>query len=55
MTRCALFCEIPGVAPGPHAFFGKDRRGVFNDEGAVIDIDSATDAAVAEAVLGKHP
>lgn len=54
-TRRALFCEIPGVPPGPHAFFGKDRRGVLNEEGAVIDIDSATDAAVAQAMLGKHP
>jgi CMP-N-acetylneuraminic acid synthetase len=51
VTRRALFCEIPGVPDGPHAFFGKDRRAVINDEGAVIDIDSATDAAVAEAVL----
>lgn len=51
VTRRALFREIPGVPDGPHAFFGIDRRGVINPEGAVIDIDSATDAAVAEAVL----
>lgn len=54
VTRRALFRETPGVADGPHAFFGKDRRGVINGEGAVIDIDSATDAAVAQAMLGKH-
>lgn len=54
LTRRALFCEIPGVPAGPHAFFGKDRRGVINPEGAVIDIDSATDAAVAEAALKAH-
>lgn len=51
VTRRALFREIPDVADGPHAFFGKDRRGVINPEGAVIDIDSAIDAAVAEAML----
>ncbi len=53
VTRRALFCEIAGVAPGPHAFFGKDRRGVVNGEGEVVDIDSRIDAVVAEAVLGR--
>lgn len=51
VTHRSLFREIPGVPDGPHAFFGKDRRGVINPEGAVIDIDSATDAAVAEVAL----
>ncbi len=51
VTRRALFCEIAGVAPGPHAFFGKDRRGVVNGEGEVVDIDSRIDAVVAEAML----
>lgn len=51
LTRRALFCEIPGVAPGPHAFFGKDRRGVINPEGAVVDIDAPTDLLVADAIL----
>lgn len=51
VTRRALFLEIPGVPPGPHAFFGKDRRGVVNPEGSVIDIDSPIDLRVAEAVL----
>jgi CMP-N,N'-diacetyllegionaminic acid synthase len=54
VTRRALFCEIPGVAAGPHAFFGMDRRGIVNGEGAVVDIDSAVDAAVAEAMLTNH-
>jgi hypothetical protein len=55
VTRAALFHEIEGVAAGPHAFFGKDRRGVINPEGAVVDIDSAIDLAVASAMLsGAH-
>ena len=51
LTRRALFCEIPGVPPGPHAFFGQDRRGVINPEGSVIDIDAPTDLLVADAIL----
>ncbi|GJQ28980.1 MAG: hypothetical protein HBSAPP03_08640 [Phycisphaerae bacterium] len=51
LTRAALMLEVPGVPPGPHAFFGKDRRGVINPEGSVVDIDSAIDVVVAEAVL----
>lgn len=51
LTRRALFCEIPGVSPGPHAFFGKDRRGVINPEGSVVDIDAPTDLLVADAIL----
>ena len=51
VTRRALFLEVPGVAPGPHAFFGADRRGVMNPEGAVVDIDSKVDLLVADALL----
>lgn len=51
LTRRALFCEIPDVAPGPHAFFGADRRGVLTREGEVVDIDTPVDLAVAEAIL----
>jgi N-acylneuraminate cytidylyltransferase len=56
VTRRALFNEIPGVPPGPHAFFGRDRRGVLTREGEVIDIDSPIDAIVAGAILsgGAH-
>jgi hypothetical protein len=36
---------------GPHEFFGRDRRGVQNPEGAVVDIDSEVDLLVADAVL----
>lgn len=54
VTRRALMLEIPGVPPGPHAFFGRDRRGLINPEGAVIDIDSHTDLLVAEATLASR-
>lgn len=54
LTRRALFCEIPGVPSGPHAFFGLDRRGVINPEGAVIDIDAPTDLLVADAILKER-
>lgn len=51
VRRRALFCEIEGVKPGPHAFFGMDRRGVLTQEGDVVDIDSAIDLLVADATL----
>ncbi|MCC6659907.1 MAG: acylneuraminate cytidylyltransferase family protein [Phycisphaerales bacterium] len=55
LTRPSLFLEVPGVQPGPHAFFGHDRRGVVTEEGSVIDIDSPTDLLVADAVLRQQP
>jgi len=54
LSRRALFHEIPGVTPGPHAFFGVDRRGVINPEGTVIDIDAPTDLLVADAILKER-
>ncbi len=54
VTRRALFREIPGVAPGPHAFLGRDRRAVITAEGAVVDIDSKIDLLVADAILREH-
>jgi N-acylneuraminate cytidylyltransferase len=51
VTRRALMLEIPGLPKGPHKFFGKDRRGIINPQGAVIDIDSPTDLIVADAML----
>jgi N-acylneuraminate cytidylyltransferase len=38
----------------PHAFFGRDRRGIETREGEVIDVDSALDLAVAEAILATR-
>jgi CMP-N-acetylneuraminic acid synthetase len=57
VTREALMLEVPGVSPGPHAFFGREdrRRGVINAEGAVIDIDTKFDMMVAEAMLSTRP
>lgn len=55
LTRRALMLRVPGVRPGPHAFFGADRRGVINPEGAVVDIDAPTDLLVADAVLRRSP
>ncbi|QYK47488.1 MAG: acylneuraminate cytidylyltransferase family protein [Phycisphaeraceae bacterium] len=51
LTLRALMLAIPDVPPGPHAFFGADRRAITNPEGAVIDIDSPTDLLVADALL----
>jgi CMP-N-acetylneuraminic acid synthetase len=51
VSRRALFLEIPGIPPGPHAFFGVSRRGLVNPEGSVIDIDSPIDLIVADATL----
>lgn len=51
VRRRALFLETPGVPPGPHAFFGRDRRGIITREGDVIDIDAPIDLVVADAIL----
>lgn len=51
LTTRALMQQVPNVAPGPHTFFGRDRRGIVNAEGSVIDIDSKIDLLVAEAML----
>ncbi len=57
VTRAALMLEIPGIRPGPHAFFGREdkRRGVINREGEVVDIDTRADLLVAEALLRERP
>jgi CMP-N,N'-diacetyllegionaminic acid synthase len=54
LSRAALMGEIGGVEAGPHAFFGRDRRGIANAEGSVIDIDSPLDLVVADAVLRQR-
>lgn len=51
LTRRALMLEIPRVPAGPHAFFGRRRRGVINPEGSVIDIDEPIDLLVADSLL----
>lgn len=54
VSREALMGEIPGVAGGPHAFFGLARRGVVNPEGSVVDIDAPIDLIVADAILSSR-
>lgn len=51
VTRESLFLVIEGQ---PHAFLGSDRRAVTNDEGAVVDVDTALDLKLAEAVLAER-
>lgn len=53
VSRPALLLEL-GVPPGPHAFLGRDRRGIVTDEGDVVDIDTGIDALVADAVLRRR-
>lgn len=53
LTRRALFHEVPGIPPGPHAFLGRDRRGILTGEGEVIDIDTEIDLLVADAILRR--
>jgi len=38
----------------PHAFLGKDRRGMEVPAGAVVDIDTALDLRLAEAILAER-
>lgn len=52
VTRASLFNVREGE---PHAFLGNDRRAIVTEPGAVVDVDSAIDLHVAEAVLGQQP
>ncbi|MBL0922156.1 MAG: acylneuraminate cytidylyltransferase family protein [Phycisphaerales bacterium] len=54
VSRRALFLQVSGVAAGPHAFFGSDRRGVVTGEGEVVDIDTEIDLLVADAMLQRR-
>jgi CMP-N-acetylneuraminic acid synthetase len=54
LSRAALMGEVPGVDAGPHAFLGRDLRGIVNPEGSVIDIDGPMDLVVADAVLRQR-
>lgn len=50
VTRESLFTVVEGQ---PHAFLGKDRRGIVTPADSVIDVDSPLDFEVAEAMLAK--
>jgi len=48
VTQSSLFTVDPNE---PHAFLGRDRRGIITQPGEVVDVDSEIDARVAEAIL----
>jgi hypothetical protein len=50
----ALMLRIPGSGDGPHAFFGRDRRGIETADGEVVDIDTRVDLLVADALLRER-
>jgi len=50
VTRGSLFTVVEGE---PHAFLGEDRRSIITPRGAVIDVDSEIDLALAETVLRR--
>jgi len=54
VARPALELCVPGAIPGPHAFLGRDRRGIATEPGDVVDIDSEIDRRVADAVLRER-
>jgi CMP-N,N'-diacetyllegionaminic acid synthase len=54
VRSASLALEVPGAPPGPHAFLGVHRRGIVNEPGTVIDIDSPQDLLLAEAALGER-
>ncbi|GJM19783.1 MAG: hypothetical protein DHS20C14_19960 [Phycisphaeraceae bacterium] len=53
LTADALMLRL-GAEAGPHAFFGRDRRGVITGEGEVVDIDSRVDLIVADVLLRER-
>ncbi|MFQ5501977.1 MAG: cytidylyltransferase domain-containing protein [Phycisphaerae bacterium] len=48
VTRSSLF---KAHGDDPHAFFGRDRRGIVSRGGPTVDVDSAEDLLIAEAIL----
>lgn len=53
VTRDSLFAAAGNESP--HAFFGRDRRGIRTERDAVIDVDEPVDLRRAEAVLATRP
>lgn len=51
VTRESLFDVDPDA---PHSFLGRDRRGIRNGPGEVIDVDDEIDLMVAEAILTRQ-
>lgn len=50
VRRAALELQL-GVLAGPHAFFGRTIRGVIDEPGSTVDIDTPIDLAMADAIL----
>jgi N-acylneuraminate cytidylyltransferase len=48
VRRESLFTVI---VDQPHAFLGKDRRGIISPPGSVVDVDTAADFAMAESMM----
>jgi CMP-N,N'-diacetyllegionaminic acid synthase len=40
--------------PDPHAFWGADRRGIVQNEGETVDVDTMRDLLLAEAILRER-
>ncbi len=53
VRRAALELQL-GARPGPHGFFGLDRRGVVDPVGQTVDIDGPLDALVADVMLTQR-
>lgn len=48
VRRESLYRVVEGQ---PHAFLGRDRRGIHNDAGAVVDVDDRMDFLLAQLML----
>lgn len=53
VVRRSALAASASVSAGPHAFLGEDRRAVVNAPGSVVDVDTAADLRMAEAVLSE--
>ncbi|MDY7108763.1 MAG: acylneuraminate cytidylyltransferase family protein [Planctomycetota bacterium] len=51
VRRESLFTSVEGE---PHAFLGRDRRGIITPSGSVIDVDSEIDSDLAHVVLTRR-
>jgi len=51
VRRKSLYNIIEGQ---PHALLGRDRRGILNEAGAVVDVDTRLDLLLAELMLTAH-
>ncbi|HZW09620.1 MAG TPA: acylneuraminate cytidylyltransferase family protein [Phycisphaerales bacterium] len=54
VSRGALFGELGLDLAHPHAFLGRDHRGIVHEAGAVVDIDSEEDLEIASARLRRR-